>query len=80
MQSPLNGKNIVKNSAVDSDTCSLEQHLVRRDKMYPIKMIDTRSLYDIFIDKLSTTPISQKYFDRLFGPDLKWEKYTPFPI
>ena len=38
---PSQWKNIVKNSAVDSDTCSLEQHLVRRDKMYPIKMIDT---------------------------------------
>ena len=42
-------------------------------------MIDTRFLYDIFIDKLSTKPTSQKYFDRLFGPDLKWEKIYTLP-
>ena len=64
---------------VDRNTCSLEQHLVRRDKMYPVKLIDSKFLYDIFIDKISTAPTSQKYFDRLFGPDLKWEKIYTLP-
>ena len=76
---PIQWKNLVKNSTVDRDACSLEQHLVRRDKMFPIKMIDTKFLYNIFIDKISTTPTSQKYFDRLFGPDLKWEKIYTLP-
>ena len=76
---PIHWKNLVKNSTVDRDACSLEQHLVRRDKMFPIKMIDTKFLYNIFIDKISTTPTSQKYFDRLFGPDLKWEKIYTLP-
>jgi len=76
---PSQWKNLVKNSAVDRNTCSLEQHLVRRDKMYPVKLIDSKFLYDIFIDKISTTPTSQKYFDRLFGPDLKWEKIYTLP-
>ena len=75
---PSRWKTIVKNSFIDRNTCSVEQHLVKKDKMYPIKMIDTKFLYDIFINDLSTPPTSQKYFDRLYGPELKWEKYTPF--
>ena len=76
---PTNWKSIVKNSTVNRDICTLEQHLVRRDKMYPFKLINTKFLYDIFIDKMSATPTSQKYFDRLFGPDLKWEKIYTLP-
>ena len=76
---PTQWKNLVKNSVVDRNTCSLEQHLVRREKMYPIKLIDSRFLYDIFIDKIFSPPTSQKYFDRLFGPDLKWQKIYTLP-
>ena len=47
--------------------------------MYPVKLIDSRFLYDIFIDKIFSPPTSQKYFDRLFGPDLKWQKIYILP-
>ena len=47
--------------------------------MYPVKLIDSKFLYDIFIDKISTTPTSQKYFDRQFGPNLKWGKIYTLP-
>ena len=76
---PTKWKSIVKNSIINRDSCSLEQHLVRRDKMYPMRLINTKFLYDIFIDNISTTPTSQKYFDRLFGPNLKWEKIYTLP-
>ena len=76
---PTNWKALVKNSVVNLENCCFKQHLVKGGKLFPINMLNTRFLYDIFIDNISIIPTSQRYFDRLFGPDLKWEKIYTLP-
>ena len=76
---PSNWKALVKNSASDRESCCFDQHLVKNERMFSIKMLNTRFIYDMFIDKISVTPTSQKYFDRLFGHNLNWEKIYTLP-
>ena len=40
--------------------------------MFPVDKLNSRFFYDMFIAKIATAPTSQKYFDRLFGHELKW--------
>ena len=47
--------------------------------MVPTGSFSSRFFYDIYIDKISIKPTSQKYFDRLFGPDLIRDKIYTLP-
>lgn len=76
---PTEWKSIVKNSVFNRETCCLVQHLNKGDKMVPINMLSSRFIYDVLIDAKSTSPTSEKYFDRLFGPDLLWDKIYILP-
>ena len=76
---PSEWKSLVKNSVINRDNCCLKQHLNRGEKMVPFNMLSSRFFYDIFIDGKSTRPTSEKYFDRLFGPDLIWNKIYTLP-
>ena len=76
---PTVWKTIVKNSVINRETCCLTQHLNKGDKMVPINMLSSRFFYDVCIEGKCTRPTSEKYFDRLFGPDLMWEKIYILP-
>ena len=76
---PSSWKVIVKNSVVNPDNCCFDQHMIKNGKLFPINMLNTRFFYNIFIDKISIAPTSQRYFDRLFGPELKWDKIYTVP-
>ena len=76
---PNEWKAAIKNSHVSLDICCFQQHLNWNDKMVPIGSFSSRFFYDIYIDKISIKPTSQKYFDRLFGPDLIWDKIYTLP-
>ena len=72
-------KSIVRNSPVNRDMCCSKQHLTINDKMVPTGMLSTRVFYDLYIDNISIKPTSQKYFERLFGLDLLWNKIYSIP-
>ena len=76
---PSEWKSLVKNSVINRENCCLKQHLNRGEKMVPFNMFSSRFFYEIFIDGKSTRPTSEKYFDRLFGPDLIWNKIYTLP-
>ena len=76
---PNEWKSAIKNSHVNLDICCFQQHLNWNDKMVPTGSFSSRFFYDIYIDKISIKPTSQKYFDRLFGPDLIWDKIYTLP-
>jgi len=47
--------------------------------MAPLNCILTKDLYALFIDNKYVVPTSQKYYENLFGPNLKWEKIYTLP-
>ena len=69
---PSNWKSLVRNSTFDRGTCCLDQHLIKSEKMLPVDKLNSRIFYDVLVVKLSSPPISQKYFERQFGHNLKW--------
>ena len=76
---PKEWKSAIKNSQFSRDICCFQQHLNRNDKMVPIGLFSSRFFYDIYIDKISIKPTSENYFDRLFGPDISWDKIYTLP-
>ena len=47
--------------------------------MFPVGKLTSSIFYDMFVVKLSSSPTSQKYFDRQFGPNLKWDDIYRLP-
>ena len=76
---PAEWKSIVRNSNVNPESCCFKQHLNINDKMYPLVSLNSRLYYSMFVSKICTKPTSQKYFDRLFGVDLRWNKIYTLP-
>ena len=76
---PAEWKSIVRNSNVNPENCCFKQHLIMNDKMYPLDLLNSRLYYSMFVSKICTKPTSQKYFDRLFGEDLRWNKIYTLP-
>ena len=76
---PKEWKSAIKNSQFSRDICCFQQHLNRNDKMVPTGLFSSRFFYDIYIDKISIKPTSENYFNRLFGPDISWDKIYTLP-
>lgn len=76
---PPTWKKVIRNTQVPRDICCLDIHLNKGDKMAPLNCMLTKDLYALFIDKKYVVPTSQKYYENLFGPNLKWEKIYTLP-
>lgn len=71
---PPTWKKVIRNTQVPRDTCCFDIHLNKGDKIAPLNSMLTKDLYALFIDKKYVIPTSQKYYENLLGPNLKWEK------
>ena len=76
---PPDWKTAVKNSACNLISAYRGQHLNKGGKIIPLGTLNSKLYYTLFIDKISKRPTSEKYFFRLFGPDLKWDKVYMLP-
>ena len=76
---PAHWKSLIKNSTCDRGICCFDQHLIKCEKMIPVDKLNSRIFYDMFVVKISSSPTSQKYFDRHFGPNLNWEEIYMLP-
>ena len=47
--------------------------------MIPLANLDSKAFYSMFVDKIAKKPTSQKYFSRLFGPEIQWENIYMLP-
>ena len=74
---PSSWKKIVKDSQQTENNC-LVQHLNIKGKAVAISRLDSKSFYNLFIDKIYSKPSSQKYFERLYGP-LNWNAIYLLP-
>ena len=76
---PSSWKNIVKNTTTNKDTCSTDIHINKDKDIVPLKAMNSKFFYTVYCDNLYTIPTSQKYFDRRFGPELKWDDIYLIP-
>ena len=75
---PGKWKEIVRGTR-NLEGCCFDIHFNKGNKMIPIKRLDSKYFYSTFIDKISSVPTSQKYFNRLFEPNLEWDKIYLLP-
>ena len=68
---PSDWKRVVRNSVPTPNTLHLDQHLNKGVKMIPLANLDSKAFYSMFIDKIAKNPTSQKYFSRLFSPEIQ---------
>ena len=61
------------------DSVSSDIHLNVNGKVISINQLDSKGFYTLLIERLYVPPTSQIYFDRLFGPNLNWEKIYLLP-
>ena len=76
---PSDWKRVVRNSIPTPNTLHLDQHLNKGVKMIPLGNLDSKAFYSMFVDKIAKKPTSQKYFSRLFGPEIQWENIYMLP-
>ena len=65
---------MIRGNHVNRDNSCFDMHLNKKDSIVSLKNLDSKELYPFFLDKIVTTPTSQIYFGRLFGPILNWDK------
>ena len=70
---------MIRGNHVNRDNFCFDVHLNKKDNVVSLKNLDSKELYSFFLDKIVTTPTSEIYFGRLFGPILDWDKIYLLP-
>ena len=76
---PPQWKNIIRGTNARLNESCLDSHLNSNNKIIPVSLINSKYLYSLFSNKIDNIPTSQKYFERVFGQNLEWEKIYLLP-